>query len=121
MFVPAMGYLAAAPALFLLGWSDTLAIALAGLVLFGVGRGFYDANLMPILRSLADERYSATGYGFLNFVGCMAGGAMTYASGVLRDGRVDLAIVFQCAAGGLVVTAVLLFMLKPRPPALEVR
>ncbi|MDB6092830.1 MAG: major facilitator superfamily 1 [Verrucomicrobia bacterium] len=114
MLVPALGYLAAAPALFVLGWSETLAIALGGLVLFGIGRGFYDANLMPILRSLVDERYSATGYGFLNMIGCLAGGAMTYASGALRDSKVDLAIVFQCAAGGLLITAVLLLVLKPR-------
>ncbi len=114
MLVPAIGYAAAAPALFVLGWSDTLAIALAGLVLFGIGRGFYDANTMPILRTLIDERYSATGYGFLNMVGCFAGGAMTYASGALRDAKFDLSIVFQCAAGGLFVTAILLALLKPR-------
>lgn len=114
MLVPALGYLAAAPALFVLGWSDTLGIALAGLVLFGLGRGFLDANLMPILRTLIDERYSATGYGFLNFVGCLAGGAMTYAGGAIRDAKIDLAIVFQGAAAGLLVTATLLFLLKPR-------
>ncbi|MDB6169283.1 MAG: major facilitator superfamily 1 [Verrucomicrobia bacterium] len=114
MLVPAIGYLAAAPALFVLGWSDTLAVALGGLVLFGIGRGFYDANLMPILRTLVDERYSATGYGFLNMIGCLAGGGMTYVSGVLRDRQVSLAIVFQCAAAGLLVTSLLLFALKPR-------
>ncbi|MBL9216064.1 MAG: MFS transporter [Opitutaceae bacterium] len=121
MLVPALGYLAAAPALFVLGWSDTLAVALGGLMLFGVGRGFYDANLMPIVRSIVDERYSATAYGFLNFIGCVAGGAMTYASGVLRDGRVDLAVAFQFAGVGLVGTAVMLFILKPRPEAANAR
>ena len=86
-------------------------------MLFGVGRGFYDANLMPILRSLVDERYSATGYGFLNLVGCVAGGAMTYVSSALRDSKVDLALVFQSAAGGLLLSAILLLLLKPREPA----
>lgn len=114
MLVPALGYAAAAPALFVLGWSDTLAVALAALVLFGLGRGCYDANCMPILRSLVAGRYSATGYGFLNLISCLAGGAMTYVGGALRDAHMPLGVAFQGAAVGLGITAVLLFLLKPR-------
>lgn len=112
--VTAIGFCAAAPALFLTGTTPVLFIAILGLIFFGVGRGFYDANLMPILRQVIDERYSATGYGILNFVGCLVGGVMTYAGGALRDAKVPLGMVFQGAAVGLGVTCLLLFLLRPR-------
>jgi MFS family permease len=116
-YVTAIGFGAAAPALFLTGTSSVLIFAILGLILFGLGRGFYDANLMPILRQVIDERYSATGYGILNCVGCLIGGGITYAGGALRDAKVPFGIVFQAGAVGLGITCVLLFLLRPRQPA----
>lgn len=112
MFVPAIGYLVAGPCLFLSGSVETLAPALAGLIVFGLARGFFDANHMPILRQLTDERYSATGYGVLNFVSCSAGGIMIYAGGMLKDAHVPLSAVFQFSAAGLLVVGILLLLLK---------
>ncbi|MSU66251.1 MAG: MFS transporter [Opitutus sp.] len=108
MLVPAWGYLAAAPALLLLASSHVLLIALAGLVVYGVARGFFDANLMPMVRQSVDERYSATAYGFLNLIGCFTGGAMTYAGGSLRDAGLNLSIAFGICAGGILVTGLIL-------------
>ncbi|MDB6167586.1 MAG: major facilitator superfamily 1 [Verrucomicrobia bacterium] len=115
ILVPAVGYCMAAPALYLAGASDVLAVALGGLMLFGVGRGFYDANLMPIVRQAVDERYSATAYGFLNAVGCVVGGGMTYAGGALRDAHIDLSVVIRAGALGLLATSLLLYVIRPRP------
>jgi hypothetical protein len=70
---------------------------------------------MPIVRSIADERYSATGYGLLNFVGCFVGGVMVYVGGWMKDAQFDLARVFQFSAAGLFVTGFILWRLKPRP------
>ncbi|MDB6058823.1 MAG: major facilitator superfamily 1 [Verrucomicrobiales bacterium] len=112
MFVPAIGYLIAGPCLFLSGSVATLAPALAGLIVFGLARGFFDANHMPILRQLTDERYSATGYGVLNFVSCSAGGIMIFAGGMLKDAHVPLSVVFQLSAAGLVIVGILLLFLK---------
>lgn len=112
--VPALGCCAVAPCLFFSASTDLLPLAVAGLVMFGLGRGFFDANHMPILRSIADQRYSATGYGFLNFIGCLAGGAMIYVGGWLKDAHVDLARVFQASAVGLLVVGLLLFALRRR-------
>lgn len=114
-YVTAIGFAVAAPALFITGGSSFLPIAIFGLIFYGLGRGFYDANLMPILRQVIDERYSATGYGILNFVGCMVGGVMTYAGGALRDAHVPLGITIQGAAIGIVVTSLMLFFLRRRP------
>jgi len=110
--VPAFGYCVAAPCLFLCITADLLPIAIGGLMIFGLGRGFFDANLMPILRSLVDERYSATGYGWLNFVGVMTGGALIYLGGWLRDSHVSLARLFQASAVCLLVVGVLLLTLR---------
>jgi hypothetical protein len=106
-----------APCLFFGITVDLLSVAVAGLIVYGLGRGFYDANLMPIVRSIADERYSATGYGLLNFIGCMVGGAMVYVGGWMKDAQVDLALVFQLSAAGLFLTGLILLRLKPRSHA----
>ncbi|MEI6871790.1 MAG: MFS transporter, partial [Verrucomicrobiota bacterium] len=112
--VPALGFCVAGPFLYLSAITDTLPVALVGLSIYGLGRGFFDANHMPVLRQLVDERYSATGYGFLNFMGCAAGGVMIYVGGRLKDAQVDLGNVFQGAAVGLVAVGLLLFAVKPR-------
>lgn len=113
MIVPAIGYLVAGPCLFLSAGAGTLALALAGLIVFGLARGFFDANHMPILRQLTDEKYSATGYGVLNFVSCSAGGVMILAGGMIKDARIPLSVVFQFSAGGLLVVGLLLLCLRP--------
>lgn len=115
LWVPAIGSCVVGPCLFFGISADLLAVALVGLIVYGLGRGFYDANLMPIVRTVADERYSATGYGLLNFIGCMVGGAMVYVGGWMKDAQVDLALVFQLSAGGLLLTGIILFCLRPRP------
>ena len=111
--VPAIGYVIAGPCLFLSAATDAFSAAILGLIVFGLGRGFFDANHMPILRQVADERFSATGYGVLNFVSCAAGGVMIYAGGALKDANVDLSKVFQISAFGLLIVGLLLFALKP--------
>jgi MFS family permease len=116
-FVPAIGYLVAGPCLFLAAGADALPATIAGLIIFGLARGFFDSNLMPVLRHVADERYSATGYGFLNFISCATGGALIYGAGLLRDAHVDLRHVFQFSAAGLLVTGLLLLFVKAGRPS----
>jgi MFS family permease len=119
MFVPAIGYCIAAPGLWVVGSGGTLGLTLAGISTYGIGRGFYDGNTMPILRQIADERYSATGFGFLNCVSCIFGGLMAYLGGSLRDAHMSLDTVFRSCALGLLVTSALLLTLKPRPETLS--
>ncbi len=103
LFVIIAGFTVGAPALILMSWTGVLFIALAVLVLFGIARGFSDANLMPIVRQVADSRYAATAYGLLNFLSTIAGGLMVYAGGALKDADINLAIVYMVAAGLLLV------------------
>jgi MFS family permease len=121
-WVPAIGYFAAAPCLLLAASTRVLPAAILGLAVFGLGRGFFDANLMPILRDLVGRRYSATGYGLLNCVGSAAGGMMVWAGGEMKDRHVDLGHVFQGCAAALLITAVMLLLVRvaqPTPDAKE--
>lgn len=115
IYVPLIGLLLAAPSILLVATTDTLPLALAGLVGFGLTKAFCDSNMMPILCLVADPRYRATGYGVLNLFSCLVGGATIYLGGVLRDARVDVSLVFQGAAGGILLCAALLFFIKPSP------
>ena len=117
VLVPAIGYFVAAPCLFLAATTHALPVAILGLAVFGLGRGFFDANLMPILREVVDQRHSATGYGVLNCIGSAVGGLMAYAGGVLRDRHVDLCYIFQGCAAALLVVAVMLLLVRIPQPA----
>lgn len=114
VFVPLIGFCLAGPALYLSASTSALAVALAGLIVFGLARGFADANNMPILCQIAPARYRATGYGVLNFIACVLGGLMTYVAGALKDANIGLENVFQFCAGGVVVAALLLLLIKPK-------
>jgi MFS family permease len=114
LLVPVIGFIIAGPALFMSASTDVFILAIAGLIVYGVARGFSDANMMPILCQVADPRYRATGYGVMNCFSCLAGGAMIYAGGALKDRQVDLGTVFQYAAAGLIIAAIMLLFVRPR-------
>jgi predicted MFS family arabinose efflux permease len=112
--VTAVGLLLAIPGVLLTAASNSLPMALAGLVIYGFTRSFSDANMMPILCLISDKRYRATGYGILNCASCLAGGLAVYAGGILRDSNVNVSYLFQFAALGLAVCATLLVFLRPK-------
>jgi len=114
VLVPALGMFIAAPAVLLVAQSSLLALAIAGVSLYGLTRGFTDANLMPILCQISDPRYRATGFGVLNMFGTIAGGIAIYIGGAMRDAQVNVSILFTDAAAGLLGCAVLLMFVKPR-------
>ena len=113
-WVAAIGFALGAPALLLTGTSPWLALAILGLVLFGLTRGLFDANGMPILRQIAPEQFSATGYGVMNFFGCMVGGLITYGSGALLDSHIPLRVVFVSLAAALALGSMGLALLNKR-------
>ena len=114
VLLPAIGLLLAAPAVYMASSTPVLTVAVVGFVIYGLTRPFSDANLMPILCTVADDRYRATGYGVLNFFACIVGGVSIYVGGVLRDAHIDVRILFQIAAAGMVVCAGLLLFVKPK-------
>ena len=93
-----------------------LPLTLGALVLFGLTRSFPDANMMPILFDITDERYRATGSGMLNAFATIAGGMVIYLGGVLRDAQVSVTVIFYGGACGMFICTGLLWMIRPRSP-----
>lgn len=112
ILVPAIGLCIAAPGIILASTTTVVAIAISGFILYALTRAFTDANMMPILCMVADERYRATGYGILNLFSCIIGGVGIYAGGMLRDAKVDLSRMFEFAALVAIACAILLFVLN---------
>jgi predicted MFS family arabinose efflux permease len=110
------GLLVAAPFLALLSVAGSMALLISALIAFGLGRGFYECNTMPVLREAAGASQSATGYGLLNMAGCIAGGAAVAAAGFLKQ-HLGLGAAFQAAALMLVVGAFALFRVRAAQPA----
>jgi MFS family permease len=94
--VQVIGLGAAAPFLFLVGSTYSYWLLVGALVVFGVGRGCFDCNTMPVLSQLARPEYRATGYGVLNLTGCLAGGVAAAFAGYLKA-TMGLAAAFQIA------------------------
>ena len=117
ILIPVIGLVIAAPFIFIASHTDVLAVAIGCFMVFVFTRSFTDANLMPVLCLIIDTRYLATAYGILNLFACIIGGISIYAAGWLRDVHVNLGSMFQFAALIMVVCAVLLYMVKPKPGA----
>lgn len=109
-----LGFLLGAPCLFLLASTSTFGIAIAGMIVFGLGRGFNDANLMPLLRQIVEGRYVATAYGFLNCLSTIVGGVMVYIGGALMDAQIGLSIIYQGTAALLLAGSLALLWVKIR-------
>ncbi|WP_353197292.1 MFS transporter [Parapedobacter defluvii] len=119
MWLPAIGFLIAVPAVFVASYTMLLWATVVGFLVYALTRPFIDANMMPILGMIADKRYLATGYGFLNLCSCVIGGIGIYIAGALRDEQVNLTLIFQLAALSMVVCALLLFRLKPKAKPID--
>lgn len=107
----AIGLMLAGPALFLAASTGSWKILLPCLVCFGLGRGFFDCNLMPVLCQVVSERLRATAYGIFNFTSCICGGLMALAAGILKD-RVGLGVALEISAAFLIAGALCVAFLK---------
>jgi len=117
IYVSAIGMALIVPALFGVGNSPALhsfALAIASLVLFGIGWGFFDGNNMPILSQLVRPELRATGYGLMNLVSISCGGLADVGFGVMRDQKVPLNLIFGVFASACVVSVLLVLLIKPK-------
>ncbi|HEX8916084.1 MAG TPA: MFS transporter [Humisphaera sp.] len=113
IFVSALGMCMLVPAIVGVGAAGSLAAAVAFLVLFGLGWGFFDANNMPILSQVVRPHLRATGYGLMNLVSISAGGLADWGFGALRDRRVPLRVIFSVFAAAAALSVVLVLLVKP--------
>ncbi|MGV8091105.1 MAG: MFS transporter [Mangrovibacterium sp.] len=112
ILVPAIGLGVAAPCIFMASYVDMLIPVIVFFMLYAFTKMFVDSNLMPVLCMLIDVRYRATGYGILNMLATIAGGIGIFIAGMLRDSRIDLKIVYQCASLCIVLCVLLLLLIK---------
>jgi predicted MFS family arabinose efflux permease len=112
LYMIIIGFSIGAPVLFLMSSTYVFGIAIVAMIAFGLARGFNDANLMPIVHQVIDNRYVATGYGLLNFLSTIVGGLMVYVGGALKDAQIDLSVIYQGAAVLLLIATWSLFAVK---------
>ncbi|MCX6951933.1 MAG: MFS transporter [Verrucomicrobia bacterium] len=114
IYVSALGMCCLIPALFGVGNAPTLAIAIAFLMLFGLGWGFFDCNNMPILCQIVRPELRATGYGFMNLISITCGGFADWGFGIMRDRHIPLNVIFGVFASACVLSAVLVLLIRPK-------
>ena len=114
IFTSALGVVLLVPALLGLGFVWSIPAAIAFMILFGLGWGFFDCNNMPILCQIARPEHRATGYGFMNLVSISIGAAATVALGWMRDRHIKFSIAFAASAAVALLSAGLILLIKPR-------
>jgi MFS family permease len=117
IYVSAIGTALLIPALFGVGTSaqlNSFGLAIAALVLFGIGWGFFDTNNMPILSQITRPELRASGYGLMNFVSISCGGFADWGFGHLQDHHVPLNAIFGVFATLCVISVVLVLLIRPR-------
>lgn len=114
IWVPAIGLLVAAPAIFVASYTTVLPVALFCFITYTVTKSFSDSNTMPILSMVVDPRYRATGYGILNCCGTIVGGVALYYGGFLRDLDINLSSVYQFATLFILAAAATLLFIRPK-------
>jgi MFS family permease len=117
LYVSAVGVGLFIPALFALGFAPTLGVAIAALILFGLGWGFYDTNNMPILCQIVRPELRATGYGFLNLVSISAGAGITWGLGALRDAKTPILVPCLATAAAAAISIFLVLAIRPQAPS----
>jgi MFS family permease len=114
IYASAIGMVLFLPALFSVGNAGTLGVAIAGLIVFGLGWGFFDSNNMPILSQIVRPELRATGYGIMNMVSISCGGFGDWAFGALRDRDVPLNLIFGVFAGVALLSVAIVLLIRPR-------
>ena len=119
IYTSALGVFLLVPALLALGYAWALPVAIAAMILFGIGWGFFDCNNMPILCQIARPEHRATGYGFMNLISISVGAGATVLLGWMRDHGIKFSIAFALSAVVALLSAGLILLVKPKPDTLE--
>jgi predicted MFS family arabinose efflux permease len=112
IYVPFLGFMLGGPFLFLMATTGIFGIAIGSIIIFGLAKGFHDANFMPIISQVVDEKYRATGYGMMSLFSVITGAIMIYIGGMLKDANISLSLIFQISAVGVFISGLLLLLLK---------
>lgn len=117
--VQALGLLAGAPFIYLMGMGATPVVVYAALAGFGFFRGVYDSNLFASLYEVVEPRYRASATGLMLMFAFLTGAFAPYALGVIKPTlglAVGLASLSGCyvLAGLAILAAVVFFFNRER-------
>jgi MFS family permease len=113
----ALGMALVVPAMLGFGYApqtQLLWLAIAFLILFGIGFGMFDSNNMPILCQITRPELRATGYGIMNLVSISCGGVADWGFGALRDRGVTMLAIFGTFSAIAVLSVVVVLLIRPR-------
>lgn len=119
IFVSAIGMSFIVPAIFGVGNAGSLGVAVAFLILFGLGWGFFDCNNMPILCQIVRPELRATGYGIMNLVSISCGGLADWGFGTLRDNHVPINVIFGIFASTAIMSIVIVLLIRPKKDLID--
>lgn len=105
LWAQALALAAASPSLLLAGSTQSQLLLAFGLTGFGIARATFDCTAMPLLCEIARPELRATGYGFFNGAGCIAGGVMATGAGWMKA-TLGLTSSFYVAAAILLLSAI---------------
>jgi MFS family permease len=114
LLTQAVGLAIGAPFLFVIGLTASQVLLILALATYGLGRGFYDANTMPVVSQICAPELRASAYGILNMAACVVGGVAAAMAGWLKT-FLGLSVAFELSGLALVAGALLLFRLKLPP------
>ena len=114
IYISAIGVGLIIPALFGVGNAATLGTAIAFLIIYGLGWGFFDCNNMPILCQIVRPELRATGYGLMNFVSISCGGFADWGFGIMRDQGIPLNLIFTAFAALCAISVGLVLAIRPK-------
>jgi MFS transporter, Spinster family, sphingosine-1-phosphate transporter len=106
MAVQVAGLLIPAPFLLMIGQTHSLVWAVVALLAFGLGRGLWDCNNMPVICDVVAPAVRSTAYGVFNFAGMLGGGIGTLGFGLLVK-RAGSGTLFSAACPLAVLAAVI--------------
>lgn len=123
MMVQAGALLAGAPFVLLCGSTHSVHLLVAALILWGLCKGFYDANIFASVYDVIRPEARGTAAGFMNMVGWLGGGTAPLVIGFLAA-RIGLSAAISSAAlvyalGSLLLTAGILLFVRRDVARLE--
>jgi len=107
MMVQAGALLIGAPFVFLCGSTNSVTALVAGLICWGLFKGFYDANIFASVYDVIRPEARGTAAGFMNMVGWLGGGTAPLIIGFLAA-RIGLSAAISSAALVYVLASLLL-------------
>jgi MFS family permease len=116
IYASALGMVLFLPAMFGIGHAASIPMAIAALVVFGIGWGFFDCNNMPILSQITRPELRATGYGLMNLVSMTSGGIADWGYGVLTDMKAPMNVSFGFFACLCILSVALVLMIQVKEP-----